>query len=170
MYFHASPQRLPSVIEPTGYYERIDEHGNPVTAPFQDFTGLPTAFLESRIPETAFAKNMGGAILGSVSAHRKPMLLHIYATTEKPDVDISWYYDDWIDFDVTREVRYRKPVTVHRIASIRITKRDVEAVNRAYESKVIEGDYDEYYVPPVKSRMMKLKRQFQKRIKREVRD
>lgn len=167
-YFHASTQKLPEIVEPMGYYEMIDDDtGEPVTAPFSE----GEEFLISDTPEIVFAKNVGGAVLGAATsfnsehpaiAQKKPVTLYIYETEQEPWVDLSDNVSDWIDFDVTKEVRYREPVEVKLVGKVELTQNDLKRVSKAYARE--EHAYGGYFAAP-KEPQEKLVREFDKRLK-----
>ena len=95
------------IFIPSGYYEAIDKHGDPI---FQYDT-----YWRSDIPETCASKEIIGCVLGasSMSKFGKKLKsgdkIQIYEIDEKPDVDISHW--SGADFEYISEVRYRRTVT-----------------------------------------------------------
>lgn len=95
------------LFEPKGYYEAMDDDGNPITTHGDIFS-------RSKIPEVAASKSVGGAVLGawSMLRHHSKLLpntkVYIYKIKQKPDKDLSHIRRD--DFEWLQEVRYKTAV------------------------------------------------------------
>ena len=123
-------------FEPEGYYEAIDNEGNPV---FKYDT-----FWVSDVPEVAASKSIGGAVMGLYSMfmqHKKnPNIFYVYEINEKPDVDISHW--DMCDFALLREVRYRRAIKGKYVGKVTITDDMKKRLNAFYEITGLDA-YDE---------------------------
>lgn len=136
-------------FEPQGFYEAIDDEGNPVIK-------YDTHWV-SDTPETAASYSVGGAVLGLYSMFRQhgkvPNIFYIYGINEEPDVDISHW--DMGDFSLLQEVRYRRPVRGKYVGKVTITDELKEKLNAYYE--MISGDeYDTPIYDPEYERQMKI--------------
>lgn len=124
-------------FKPYGYYEAIDDEGNPIYK--------YGAYWTSDKPEVAASHTVGGAVLGLFSMlkqHDKTSnIFFIYAINEEPDIDISHW--DMGDFALLQEVRYRRPVRGEYIGKVIINSYMREKLNAYYE--MIGGD--EYDTP-----------------------
>jgi tRNA nucleotidyltransferase/poly(A) polymerase len=129
-------------FEPEGFYEAIDDDGNPI---FKYDT-----FWVSDKPEVAASKSVGGAVMGLYSMFlqhgKNPTVFYIYEIAEEPDVDISHW--DTGDFYHLKEVRYRKPVKGRYVGKVTITDDFKKRLNAYYE---ISGS-DEYGKPDEETR------------------
>jgi hypothetical protein len=137
-YYRAIEKNMGKTIEfePEGYYEAIDDEGNPV---FKYDT-----FWVSDVPEVAASKSIGGAVMGLYSMfmqHRKnPTVFYVYEINEKPDVDISHW--DMGDFALLQEVRYRRAVQGTYKGKVTITDDMKKRLNAFYEITGLDA-YDE---------------------------
>lgn len=123
-------------FEPEGFYEAIDDNGNPIYH--------YDTFWQSEIPEVAASKTIGGAVMGLYSMFmsngKNPSIFYIYEINEKPDVDISHW--DMGDFYHLKEVRYRRPVRGTYKGKVTITDDMKKRLNAFYEMNNLEA-YDE---------------------------
>ena len=138
-----------AVFEPQGFYEAIDDEGNPVIK-------YDTHWISDK-PEVAASHSVGGAVLGLYSMFRQhgksPNIFYIYGINEEPDVDISHW--DMGDFALLQEVRYRRPVKGKYIGKVTITNELKEKLNAYYE--MIGGDeYDTPIYDPDYEKQMKI--------------
>jgi len=137
-YYRAVEKNMGKTIEfePEGFYEAIDDDGNPI---YQYDT-----FWESDIAEVAASKTIGGAVMGLYSMFRtngrNPETFYIYMINEKPDVDISHW--DMGDFYHLKEVRYRRAVQGKYIGKLIITDDMKTKLNAFYNMNSLEA-YDE---------------------------
>src|SRR5690606_15692508 len=136
-------------FKPQGFYEAIDDEGNPVIK-------YDTHWISDK-PEVAASHSVGGAVLGLYSMFRQhgksPNIFYIYGINEEPDVDISHW--DMGDFALLQEVRYRRPVRGKYVGKVTITDELKEKLNAYYE--MISGDeYDTPIYDPEYERQMKI--------------
>lgn len=137
-YYRAVEKYMGKTIEfePQGFYEAIDDEGNPI---FKYDT-----FWVSETPEVAASKSIGGAVMGLYSMFmqhgKNPGVFYIYEITEEPDVDISHW--DIGDFTHLKEVRYRRPVQGKYRGKVTITDDMKKRLNAFYEVTGLEA-YDE---------------------------
>jgi len=95
------------LFEPKGYYEAIDDNGNPITT-------RGDVLSRSNVPEVAASKTVGGAVLGAWSMLRhhgklsSNTKIYIYKINQTPDKDLSHIHRD--DFEWLQEVRYKTAV------------------------------------------------------------
>ena len=137
-YYRAIEKYMGETIEfePEGFYEAIDDNGNPIYK--------YDTFWVSETPEVAASKSVGGALMGLYSMfmqHSKnPGVFYVYEITEKPDVDISHW--EIGDFTYLQEVRYRRPVRGSYVGKVDITDDFKKRMNAFYEINGLEA-YDE---------------------------
>jgi hypothetical protein len=137
-YYRAIEKNLGETVEfePEGYYEAIDDDGNPI---FKYDT-----FWVSDKPEVSASKSIGGAVMGLYSMFmsngKNPTEFFIYVISEKPDVDISHW--EMGDFGHIKEVRYRRAVQGKYLGKIAITDDFKKRMNAFYEINGLEA-YDE---------------------------
>jgi hypothetical protein len=110
-------------IEPDGYYEAIDEDGDPEME-YGEFS-------ESEIAEVCAANYIGGAVLGSYSMNRDAKTFYIYETDQQPDVDITHWTDG--DFEFIGEVRYRDSVSFKFVKKVTLTPEQNDMFMALYE-------------------------------------
>ena len=116
-YYRAVEKYMGETIEfePEGFYEAIDDEGNPIWK--------YDTFWVSDKPEIAASKSVGGALMGLYSMfmqHKKnPEVFYVYEINEKPDVDISHW--EIGDFTHLKEVRFRRVVQGHYVGKVDIT-------------------------------------------------
>lgn len=128
-----------TIFEPKGYYEEINNDGNPIF-----HYGEHTV---SNTKEISASKYIGGAVLGAFSMLRgKINTVFIYKLNETPEKDIShWTHDD---FAYLEEVRFRKSINGIYIGKVRYTTEMKELFNSFYEiislyDGATENDYTE---------------------------
>ena len=148
-YYRAVEKNLGKTVEfePEGYYEAIDDYGDPI----YKFN----TFWVSDKPEVAASKSVGGAVMGLYSMFmqhgKKPEIFYIYEINEKPDVDIShWEIDD---FAYLQEVRYRRPVKGKYKGKVLITDDIIKRLRAFYEIAGLDAydEPDEEYMEIVKN-------------------
>jgi hypothetical protein len=144
-------------MTPQGFYEDVERgEWRPVT------NEAPIWFI-SKIPEAAFAKSAGGAIVGALSDAadgNEPVTLYVYMAVEEPDVDLSGYLSNWIDFHAIKEVRYRRPIGIQFIGKITLGPEDIKRIMWAYESGESEFGYE---YPPASSRIRRVAAELDRR-------
>lgn len=126
------------LFKPHGYYEAVDKKNNPVKPKY----GLIGDFEESKIPETAASKYIGGCVLGSFSMNNSKNY-YIYEINQVPDIDISHWSEG--DFEYIEEVRYRKNVPANYIGKVQLNTFQFDALFNYYEllnSRINDEDAD----------------------------
>jgi tRNA nucleotidyltransferase/poly(A) polymerase/predicted GNAT family acetyltransferase len=137
-YYRAVEKYMGETIEfePEGYYEAIDDDGNPIYK--------YDTFWVSETPEIAASKSVGGALMGLYSMFmqhgKNPGVFYVYEINEKPDADISHW--EIGDFTYLKEVRFRRAVQGHYIGKVDITDDFKKRMNAFYEINGLEA-YDE---------------------------
>ena len=137
-YYRAVEKNMGETVEfePEGYYEAIDDNGDPIWK--------YDTFWVSDKPEVAASKSVGGAVMGLYSMfiqhNKNPEIFYVYVITEKPDVDISHW--EIGDFAHLKEVRYRRPVQGKYLGKVTITDDFKKRMNAFYEINSLEA-YDE---------------------------
>lgn len=135
MYYHIS--MLPvseKIMEPEGYYEKTSNYGLKFWYPTGDSSPI---FPISDTKETCFATSVEGALFGICSdGGCKPTTVHVYYTTDNPDVDLR---DETVqDFYVIEEVRYRRPVNIEKKCSFRLPQHIIKKIEKCYVD--LDGD------------------------------
>ena len=142
-YYRATDEFLGEKVlfEPKGYYEGIDDRGDPIYK--------YDTFWVSDTPEVAASKYVGGAVLGASSMFRvgekltPNSILYIYGINQKPDVDIShWRLQD---FEYLEEVRYRTPVDGIYLGKVILRTDMVKIIDSFYE--LMSFDEYQYEIP-----------------------
>ena len=137
-YYRAVEKNMGKTVEfePEGFYEAIDDDGNPIWK--------YDTFWVSETPEVAASKSVGGAVMGLYSMFmqhgKNPQVFYIYEINEKPDVDISHW--DMGDFAHLKEVRYRRPVQGTYKGKVTITDDLKQRLRAFYEITGLDA-YDE---------------------------
>lgn len=125
IYYHISKTKLPRVLKPSGFYERTDTSGG--LKFWYPLANCAPIFPTSNVKESCFATTIEGAMFGYFSGGSgKSGNYYVYATDERPDVDLS---DEMVmDFGAIEEVRYRKSVGVFLLCSIHISKKIIDRI------------------------------------------
>lgn len=125
IYYHISKTKLLKVLKPSGFYERTDTSGG--LKFWYPLANCAPIFPTSNVKESCFATTIEGAMFGYFSGGSgKAGNYYVYATNERPDVDLS---DEMVmDFGAIEEVRYRKPVSVSLLCSIHISKKIIDRI------------------------------------------
>lgn len=137
-------QKAKKTFNPKGFYEAIDEQGNPIVSFTDQETGM-TEFESSETPQLSASKTIGGAITGLFSMKRstgqKPSgTISIYKIDSKPDVEINPV--NIADFAFIDEVRYNSKVEGTEIAKIELDENTIDFLADFYNS--FEATEEEY--------------------------
>lgn len=109
--------------------EKVNGHAVKYWSPLMN---EPPIFFRSTEHVLCFSKEIGGAVIGSVTGEHGFSGGHfcICMTTDKPDVDIS---DEEVgDFPVLEEVRFHKPVHTVLVGEFTVDKKLLQKIERAY--------------------------------------
>lgn len=121
-YYHISKTKLSKVLKPKGYFEKVDSSGN--LKFYYPLVDCSPSFPISKVKESCFATTIEGAMFGYFSKGGKAGNYYVYATNERPDVDLS---DEMVmDFGTIEEVRFRRPVSVFPLCTLYISKKIID--------------------------------------------
>lgn len=144
-YYRVTPNYLGHIHRflPNGYYETADENG-------LIFTDIDTFQRVGWHKEVCFGKNFAACFF-SMGKKLKPGTFYLYQTTETPDVFLN-KKENPQDYQITEEVRYRRPIEAELIGSINITKE----MNDNFTSLWFELDGSEKRLEMVNSKIEKI--------------